>query len=108
MKPLAGISEAQAYDQSPPGEEKTSQGEGLGEDDRPSCHSDSGDTFERELEVSELILPTLRTKRQKKKGAKKAAASALHNFAAEHSPVLMNEAPASENASPTQVAHNLS
>lgn len=61
------------------------------------------------MEVSESTFSTLRTKGQKEKG-KKAAASGWDISAAEQAPVLMDEAPASEDASPASVhvIHNLS
>ena len=109
LKPLAGINEVQAYDQSPLGEEKPRQDEKSRKDDRPPCHDDSGGSVEGESEVSESTFSTLRTKGQKKKG-KKAAASGWDISAAEQAPVLMDEAPASEDASPASVyvTHNLS
>ncbi|KAL9131093.1 MAG: hypothetical protein Q9175_006854 [Cornicularia normoerica] len=109
LKPLAGINEVQAYDQSPLGEEKARQDERSGKDDRPPCHNDSSGSVEGESEVSESTFSTLRTKGQKKKG-KKAAASGWDISAAEQAPVLMDEAPASEDASPApvHVTHNLS
>ena len=108
LKPLAGINEVQAYDQSPLGEEKPRQDEKSGKDDRPPCH-DSGGSVEGESEISESTFSALRTKGQKKKG-KKAAASGWDISAAEQAPVLMDEAPASEDASPApvHVTHNLS
>lgn len=108
MKPLAGRNEAQAYDQSPLCEVTPRQGEKSEKDDRPPCHDNSGGNVEGELEISELTLSTLRSKRQKKKG-KKAAASFWGISAAEQAPVPMDEAPASEEASPTpvHVTHNL-
>ena len=109
LKPLAGINEVQAYDQSPLGEEKPRQEEKSGKDDRPPCHDDSCGSVEGESEVSESTFSTLRTKGQKKKG-KKAAASGWDISAAEQAPVLVDEVPTSENASPASVhvTHNLS
>ena len=103
LKPLAGINEAQAYDQSPPDEEKPHQGENLEKHDRPPYHDNSGSSVEEEPEVfSELTLSTFRSTRQKKKG-KKAAASGWGIPAAEEAPVLVDEPPASEDASPAPV-----
>ncbi len=112
LKPLAGISEAQAYDRSPLGEEKPRQGENSEKDDRPLSHDNSGGNVEGEPEVSELTFSTLRSTKQKKKEkkkAKKAAAFGWDISAAEQAPVLMDEAPASEDASPAPVhfTHNL-
>lgn len=101
-KSLAGINEAQAYDQSSLGEEKLHQGEKLEKDDRPPCHENSGGSVEEEPEVSELTLSTLRSEGQKKKG-KKAVASGWGIPVAEDAPVLGDEAPASEDASPAPV-----
>ncbi len=108
LKPSAEIMEARAYDQSSLGEEKPHQDEKLKKDDRPPCHDHSGASVKEEPEVSELTLSTLRSKGQKKKG-KKAAASGWGIPAAEGAPVLVDEAPASEDASPAPVhfTHNM-
>ena len=108
MKPFAWTNEAQACDQSPLDEESPRPGDKVGEDDRPSKHSDSGGDVEGGPEVSEPILSTPRTKKQKKK-AKKAATSGWDIYASEQPPVLMDEAPATEDASPDpiDVARNL-
>ena len=111
LKPPAEINEAQAYDQSPLGEEKPHQGEKSEKDDRPPCHDNGGGSVEEEVEepeVIELTLSTLRSEGQKRK-RKKAAASGWGIPAAEEAPVLMDEAPASENASPApvHVTHNM-
>ncbi|KAK3172110.1 hypothetical protein OEA41_004195 [Lepraria neglecta] len=108
LKPPAGINEAQVYNQSPLGEEKSDQGEKLEKDNRPPCHDNSGGSIEEEPEVSELTLPTFRSSGQKKNG-KKAAASGWGISAAEEAPVLVDEAPASEDASPApvHVAHDM-
>ena len=78
-------------------------------DNRPPSHDNSGGSIEEVPEVfSELTLSTLRSKWQKKKG-KKAAASGWGISAAEEAPVLVAEAPASEDAShaPVHVAHGI-
>ena len=112
LKPLAGITEAQAYGRSLLGEEIPRQGENLKKDDQPPCQDNSGGNVEGEPEVSELTFSTLRSKRQKKKEkkkGKKAAASGWDTSTAEQAPILMDEAPASEDASPApvHVTHNL-
>jgi len=97
-----GINKAQAYNQSPVGEEKLHQGEDLEEDDRPPWHNSNGGGVEEEPEVSELTLPTLRSKGKAEK-EKKAAISGWDTPVAEESPVLVDEAPGSEDASPAPV-----
>lgn len=96
------------HDQSPLCEVTPRQGEKSEKDDQPPCHDNSGGNVEGELEISELTLSNLRSKGQKKKG-KKAAASGWDISAAEQAPVPMDEAPASEEASPipVHVTHNL-
>jgi len=74
----------------------------LEKDDRPPCHDNKGGSVEEEPEVSELTLPTLRSKGKKKKG-KKAAASGWDIIAAEEVPILVDEAHASQDASPAPV-----
>ncbi|KAK4691661.1 hypothetical protein P7C71_g5383, partial [Lecanoromycetidae sp. Uapishka_2] len=108
LKPLAGINEAQVYDQSRLGEEKPQQAESLENDDGPHCHDDIGGSVGEEPEVSELTFPTSRSKGKKKKG-KKAAAWDWSTPAAEEALILVDEAPASEDACPTPVdaTHNV-
>ena len=106
LKPLAGINEAEAYDQSPLGEEKPHQGENLEKNDRPHYHDNIGGSVEDELEVSELTLSTFRSKKQKKKDekqkkkGKKAAASGWGTSATEESLMLVDEASALGDTSP--------
>ncbi len=102
QKSLDGMNKAQAYDLL--GEEKPHQGEELEEDDRPPWHNSNGGGVEEEPEVSELTLPTLRSKGKTGK-EKKAAISSWDTPIAEESPVLVDEAPGSEDASPAP-AHN--
>ncbi|KAL9622826.1 MAG: hypothetical protein Q9204_007995, partial [Flavoplaca sp. TL-2023a] len=114
LKPPAGMNEPQAYDQSSLGEEKLDRGEWLEKDDRPPCHDNSGGSIEEELEVSEVTLSRSKgqkkkeKKKEKKKG-KKAAASRWGISTAEEAPVLVDETPASEDASPApvHVAHGM-
>ena len=107
LKPPANVNEAQAYDQSPLGEEKSHQGEKLGKDDRPPCHEQSAGSVEEEPEVPELTLSTFGSKGQKKTW-KKAAAFGWGIPAAEEAPVLVDEAPDLEDTSPApvHVTHN--
>jgi len=102
QKPPDGIDKAQAYDQSLLGEEKPYQGEELEEDDRPPWHNSNGGGVEEEPQVSELTLPTLRSKEKTEK-EKEAAISDWDTPVAEEPPVLVDEAPGSEDASPALV-----
>ena len=102
QKPQQGVNKTQAYDRSPLGEEKPHQGEEVENDDRSPRHDKNDCGVEEEPEVSELSLPILRSKGKKKKG-KKAAASGWDIPAAEEAPILVDEAPASEDASPAPV-----
>ena len=101
LKTPDGMNEPQAYDQSSLGEEKINQSEWLEKDDRPPCHDNSCDSIERGPEVSELTVSTLTSEGQKNNGDK-AAASGRGFSAAEEAP-LVDEAPASEAASPAPV-----
>lgn len=69
MKLPAGTSEAQAYDQNPLGEENPHQSEYSEKDNQPPCHENIFGSVP-EPDVSELILPTLRSNKQRK-GKKK-------------------------------------
>ena len=102
QKPRDKTNKARAYDQSPRVEEKPPPGEELEKDDRPTWHDNNCGGVEEEAELSELTLPTLRSKGKKKKG-KKAAASDWDILAAGEVPVLVNEAPASGDPSPAPV-----
>ncbi len=102
QKPSDGMNNAQSQDQSPRGEEKPYQGEELEKDDRPPWHDNKGGSVEEEPGVSELTLPNLRSKGKKKKG-KKAIASGWDILAAEEGPILVDEAHASQDASPAPV-----
>ena len=72
------------------------------EDDRPPWHNSKVCSVEEEPDVLGLTLPTVRSKVEIEKG-KMAATSGWDVLATEESPVLLDEAPASEDASPAPV-----
>jgi len=99
--PSVGIDKAQAYDQSPLGEEVSHQGERLETRGQPSCHDSSRGSVEEEPEVLGLAVSTCKSKGQSK-GRRKAAASDGEITAGEEGPVHVDEAPTSEYASHTE------
>ena len=72
------------------------------EDDRPPWHNSKGGSVEEEPDVLGLTLPTFRSRMEIEKG-KMAATSGWDVLATEEPPVLLDEAPASEDASPAPV-----
>ena len=72
------------------------------EDDRPPWHNSKGGSVEEEPNVLGLTLPTLRSRMEIEKG-KMPATSSWDVLATEESPVLLDEAPASKDASPAPV-----
>ncbi|KAI4285995.1 MAG: hypothetical protein L6R38_000222 [Xanthoria sp. 2 TBL-2021] len=108
LEPSVRINEAQAYDQSPSSEEEPDQAEKPEEHNRPPCHDDCGGSVEEKTEVSELDLPNFRSKGRKIKG-KKAVTYSWADPVAEEATFLVDEAPASADASPTpaHITHNM-
>ncbi|KAL8756018.1 MAG: hypothetical protein Q9199_003223 [Rusavskia elegans] len=108
LEPSVRINEAQAYEQSPSSEEKPDQAEKPQEHDRPPCHDDCGGSVEEKPEVSELDLPSFKSRGRKNKG-KKAATYSWADPVPEEAPILVDEAPASPDAfpSPAHITHNV-
>ena len=95
-----GLDKDQAHDSKLFGEENLHQDEESEKDDRFSRHGSNGGGVEEEAEVLGMTLPTLKSGGKLEKG-KKAATSDWDIRETEESPVLLGEAPASEDASPT-------
>lgn len=96
----ARINETQACDQHALGEGKSYQCEKLEKDTQPPWHDDNRGGLEEEPEVSEFALSTLSSK-AKHRREKKVPASVSSTSAIEGTSVLVDEAPASEEAPPS-------